>query len=287
MQPTNDLGSNDSSHPKVENPTNVDHSYGLGYEGFVYTSRDLERGFTLRHLGVVLLTADHSPFVVCQRDQEEVVVNAAAIAPMVVRRLAARHVPLLSFNVFPSHKSFRSFVGIRRAGIVQLDRKLFSHLDEKLANLVNGSDDLLEVDSTFREVVQISANHLPSPSREDPRAAAMREFLEADPEASTEKMAAHFGMSERSMARRFGIAVGMSIRDYRDYVRGRALIGPLQSSTSLTEVALETGFGGSPQLSHAFRRWFDQSPSSMRDRRRVDMQLQDPRPATNKPRSRE
>ncbi len=247
----------------------LDHSYPFSDTGHIYTSPHLVRGFTSRHLGVVLLTANHAPFVVCQQGQPEVQTNAVAVAPMVMRRLSAPHVPLLSLNIYPGHRHYRAFGGVRRMGFVQLERAAFLHLDDSMYELVNGTASLASAQALFEEVVSLTAEQLPMPTREDPRAAVLRELVESNPDMSIADLAAHYGLSGRTITRLFSAAVGMSIRDYKDFARGRLLTGPLQTNQSLTEVALSTGFGGSPQLSHAFRRWFDQSPSSMRDEHKV------------------
>lgn len=247
----------------------LDHSYPFSDTGHIYTSPHLVRGYTVRHLGVVLLTADHAPFVVCQQGHPDVETNAVAVAPMVMRRLSAPHVPLLSLNIYPGHRHYRAFGGVRRMGFVQLERAAFGHLDDSMCELVKGAASLASAQALFEEVVSLTAEQLPRPPREDPRAAALRELVESNPGMSIADLAAYYGLSRRTITRLFSAAVGISMRDYKDFMRCRQLTGLLHTNQSLTEVALNSGFGGSPQLSHAFRRWFDQSPSSMRNQHKV------------------
>jgi AraC-like DNA-binding protein len=258
--------------PEADGAVELDNTYPLyplGLRGHIYTSRNLQRGFTSRPLGVVLLSADHSPFEICLRGQEPILTTAVAIAPSIERRVHGVGVPVLSFNIYPPHPTFRAFAAMRRSGLAVLARHAFAELDPLLEKLVDSAASTSKARLVFEAVVACAAEQLPAPPQADPRVADMVARLDGNPMMTLDELAALYRQTPRNVSRTFSAGAGMSIRDYKDFTRAKQLALRLCSKESLTQVAFAAGYNGSPELSNSYRRWYGQSPSSMRDPRQV------------------
>src|SRR5690349_10660582 len=81
------------------------------------------------------------------------------------------------------------------------------------------------------------------------------ETLYADPSdaRSVEEWGKLLGMSGRTLARRFEEEVGMSLRSWRRRLRLFKAIELLAGDRSITEIAMELGYGSSSAFTYAFR----------------------------------
>lgn len=78
-------------------------------------------------------------------------------------------------------------------------------------------------------------------------------------------LAKHFALSARQLQRRFVADIGISAREYRGHLRAcRARWLTEHSTMSLTQVGAECGFSDAAHFSSSFRRYFGQSPSTLR-----------------------
>ncbi len=242
-----------------------DCSYVLGYHGFIYTGLQLSSGLTARHSAVLLLSADYAPFQVNVRGGKRVSAQAVVVPPLVARSLAADGVPLLSFNVMPSHKAFHIFCAMHHSGVVALDRHAFNQLDAVFGALLHGDARLEQAEEVFELAVAEAARQLPPAPPPDPKARQLIRLLDENPALSLDDLARRFGRSNGAMSRLFSQAVGISLRDYQSWLRQRRMYDLLYTPRSLTDVAYDLGFADSPQFSRAFSRWYGRSPSFSRD----------------------
>jgi AraC family transcriptional regulator of arabinose operon len=242
-----------------------DNSYVLGYQGFVYTSDRISSGLTSRYPGVLLLSADYQPFVLTPEGGPALSANAAVVAPRVARSLVALGVPLLSFNVMPSHDAYHVFRAMQRPGVLALDRYAFSALDEAFNLLCRGAARLSDADHIFEQAMSLALPLMPPASQPDAMSLRILRMLEDNPELSLDELARLCGRSQQAMSRLFTAAVGMSLRDYHGWLKQRRIYNLLCSKRSLTDVAQAAGFVDSPHFSRTFARWYGQSPSFSRD----------------------
>jgi AraC family transcriptional regulator, arabinose operon regulatory protein len=245
--------------------TERDNSYVLGYQGFVYTSRRIASGPTTRYPGVLLLSADYQPFVLTPEGGPALSANAAVVAPRVTRSLQARGVPLLSFNVMPSHDAYHVFRAMQRPGVLAVDRYAFGPLDEALGLLCRGEARLSEAALIFEQALRVAVPLMPPAAPPDATSLQILRMLENNPELGLDELARVCGRSQAAMSRLFSAAVGMSLRDYHGWLKQRRTYNLLCSSRSLTDVAQAAGFVDSPHFSRTFARWYGQSPSFSRD----------------------
>jgi AraC-like DNA-binding protein len=94
----------------------------------------------------------------------------------------------------------------------------------------------------------------------------MCEALYADPSdpRGVEEWGKILGMSGRTLARRFEEEVGMSVRTWRRRLRLFKAIELLAGDRSITEIALELGYGSTSAFTYAFRTEMARSPQAHR-----------------------
>lgn len=92
------------------------------------------------------------------------------------------------------------------------------------------------------------------------------EALYADPgdPRGVEEWGAILGMSTRTLARRFDGEVGMSMRAWRRRLRLFKAIELLAGDLSVTQIALELGYGSTSAFTYAFRTEMGRSPQAHR-----------------------
>jgi AraC-like DNA-binding protein len=249
--------------------TLMDNSYVLGHHGFVYTSNRLPNSTTLRHPAALLISADYAPFRLTTADGVTAKFAAAMVPPRVERKLDGGGVPMLSFNIMPAHASYHVFQAMQKGGVRSLDRSAFNHLDAEFNRLLHGTADIIEAELVFSRVATQAQSLLPPAPPPDPRALTLIRMLDADPELGLDDLAQRLGYSRQVMSRMFSSAVGMSLRDYQNWLKQRRVYDSLYTQRSLTQVAYRAGFADSAHFTRAYLRWYGNTPSNARDPKQV------------------
>jgi AraC-like DNA-binding protein len=254
-----------AAHDAPFGPTFKDNSYVLGHHGFIYTSVRLTASTTTRHPAVLLLSVDHRPFRIGLPHGPPLEATAVLVPPRVERRLVAHGVPVLSVNVMPSHAAFHVFRAMHGAGVRVLDRLAFNPMQEEFEALLHGRASIVEAELSFSRIVTEAQRQLPPAAPPDPKALPLIRLLDAQPDLGLDELARRLGHSQQVMSRLFSSAVGMSLRDYQNWLKQRRVYDVLYSRRSLTQVAYSAGFADSPQFTRTFQRWYGVSPSAARD----------------------
>lgn len=247
----------------------MDNSYVLGRRGFLYTSTQLPKVATTRHPAVVLISVNQQSFRLQLPDGRTLHATAALVPPRVERVLDAQGVPTISLNILPTHASFHVFRAMQQAGVMPLDRHAFNTLNDEFKALLHGQATVEDAARTFRRAVREALRQLPPAPPPDAKALALIKLLDAHPELGIDELAQRMGHTRQVMARLFSQAVGMSLRDYQNWLKQRRVFETLHSQQSLTEVAQHAGFADSPQFTRTYQRWYGQTPSASRDPKRV------------------
>lgn len=247
----------------------LDNAYILGHHGFLYTSNRLPTSTTVRHPGVLLISVNRKPFRIRSRKAAWMDVAAALVPPRVERTLDSHGVPMLSMNISPGHPTYHVFQAMQKSGVMRLDRDAFNHLNDDFERLLYGKANIVEAELTFARAVSDVHRFLPPASAPDPRALSFIQMLDANPELSLNGLAKRMGYSQQVMSRLFTSAVGMSLRDYQNWLRQRRVHDTLYTKRSLTRVAYRSGFTDPPQLTRSFQRWYGDTPTHFRDPKHV------------------
>ncbi|MET0335211.1 MAG: helix-turn-helix transcriptional regulator [Rhizobacter sp.] len=247
----------------------LDNSYVLGHHGFVYTSNRLASASTVRHPAVLLISVDGTPFELTLADGTVLNTSAAMVPPRVERKLEAMGVPMLSVNIMPAHASYHVFRAMQQGGVRALDRLLFNTLNDEFEALLHGRASIIEAELTFTRVVAEAVRMLPPAPAPDPKALPLIRMLDANPTLGLDELAKKLGYSHQVMSRLFSSAVGMSLRDYQNWLKQRRVYDVLYTRRSLTQVAYMAGFADSPQFTRTYQRWYGNTPSNSRDPKQV------------------
>lgn len=250
-------------------PRQRDACYVLGYHGFIYAGMDLSGGDTQRHSAALLLSCDHRSFTVTLPDGGSHTGPALLVPPLVNRSLQACGIPLLSFNVLPSHPRYHSFIAAQHSGVLAFMRQAFDGFDDEMAALLAGELVFHRAEGLFEAVIAEACAHLPPVPAPDPAALEVIRLLDENPQLSVDDLARKLGRSTQSMSRLFSSAVGMSARDYQGWLKLRRMSDVLYTASSLTDVAYAAGFSDSPQFTRTFQRWYGKLPSYARDAKNV------------------
>jgi AraC family transcriptional regulator, arabinose operon regulatory protein len=253
-------------HPGTHSdPSNErDLSYGLAYRGFIYASKRISSGMTVRPAAVLLISADYEPFELQLKSGQLIRATAAVVPPRVERSLEARGVALLSLNILPSHEAYYTFGSLRHAGVLPMERLAFAAFDEGFTALSNGTASIALAEEVFAGAVNAAHRQTPPTSPPDPLTLALIRLLDAEPDLSADELAHRCGRSRQMISRQFSADIGVPLRDYLLWLKQRHLFDLLHTKTLLTDVAHRLGFSDSPGFSRAFQRWYGQSPSASR-----------------------
>lgn len=106
--------------------------------------------------------------------------------------------------------------------------------------------------------------HLPWPV--SPALQGLCEALYADPAEAggADAWAQHFGMSPRTLARRFERELGLGLREWRQKLRLFRALEWLGSSKTVTEIALDLGYSSAAAFAHMFRTETGHTPTEWR-----------------------
>lgn len=241
-----------------------DNVYWFGTRGFVFTSPWVVTSSTVRHSGVLLLTATGEPFDLWVNGRI-LRHDAVAIAPQIRRGLRAVDVALISVHVEVKHSGFRWFRGIGHPGVLTLDRERFACFEADLIRAYEGRLTHREAERAFDGLVETATALLPDPQQPDPRAAILQELLSQDPACSLGDVARKLNVSYTSASHIFARVMGMPLRSYQHWLKCMRAEKRLRADMCLTEVALEAGFADSSHLARTWQRSYGLSPSYIRD----------------------
>jgi AraC-like DNA-binding protein len=245
-----------------------DQIYWFGQRGFLFTSPWVVTPNTVRHPGVVLLSASGRPFEITF-DGRSLTCDAVAIAPHTVRGLRAVDVGLISVNVEVHHACYGIFRDIPAPGVQLLDRAAFRACDAPLQRAYEGGLTRAEADRLFEALVASAVAQLPKGRSHDLRADRLRAFLREHPTCSLADVARELGVSYARASRLFSRAVGMPLRAYQHWLKCMKAAEQFGVDTPWTQVAQEAGFADSSHFAHTWQRSFGHPPSYARDSRHV------------------
>jgi len=103
--------------------------------------------------------------------------------------------------------------------------------------------------------------------QQNPHIIATREYIEshyADPNLSLADIAATTNISPNYLARLYKEGLGIGLLDYLMRYRLTVSLSMLQSGKTITEIAVDTGFGSSRNYIRAFKKVYNTTPGIYR-----------------------
>ncbi|MEK8051853.1 helix-turn-helix domain-containing protein [Ideonella sp. DXS22W] len=233
-------------------------------QGFLYASTRLPPVRTQRPAAVLLLAvAAHELFGI-ETARRGLRCGAAAVQPLVARRLLAQGVPLVSLNLHPEHAGFLRWRGIAGDGVLPLSRAAFAAHDAHLAAMARGLPDRASGQALCDALLATLHPLLPPVGADPPLRATLLQWLRVEPELGLPELARRLGISYHRMSHCFSQALGVPYRHWRAYARAQRAAAQFKAARTLTGIAHEAGFTDSAHLSHTWQRTYGLSPSFVR-----------------------
>jgi AraC-like DNA-binding protein len=236
--------------------------------GYISAStRVAERVMQLPFYGIISLSADGNPITLTTGGRSFEYRALAFCGRDLEFSAAGTH--FVAIGVNPLHDNFRAFTRLEPPYVLQLDRKLFSPLDDLLREAVDGTLTHQQSLELFDRVQTIVRPKLPATPKLDARAKALIKELWANPRCSVDELASSLGLSYDRTSHLFADAMGIPIRTYLLWQKLYKAGGLLLSGATLTEAAHGAGFVDSAHYSSAFHRAYGMAPSELHRSRHV------------------
>lgn len=220
------------------------------------------------HCCVLLVSAYGVPFEVdfgAERSRG----TALLAGPLLRRKVAAQDAGLVGFYIMPESCLFAHLVNtLPRDGFRPLYRGQLDAVNNELMALYEGHAD---VDQTLAVSSHMHRLLAPAPAMTGlvPGAAELTNAVRADPAITLQQLAEQHHVSYTRMSRLFTQNVGLSFREYKNWLRHRKAMQLLDTDMSLTEIAQETGFADLAQFTRIYRRWYGNPPSYLRQQKNI------------------
>ncbi|MFN3578886.1 MAG: helix-turn-helix domain-containing protein [Pseudomonas sp.] len=263
----------------TEAPTRLDNLYLFDQQCFIYTAVTPPPQMITPFSGNLVLSACGKPFRV-DLGGESVWSRGIALPPLLARRVLANQAELVGFYVQPESRLYPFFAQLRAARRYQLvDYSSCLALRDDLTRLYQGHAGREEALRAYDWLCSFTTPEDKPGDMPDPARIALEKLLlrlGQCPETSLAELAEEQGRSYAWMSRMFAQRVGLSLREYKTWLKLRRAMEMLHSGLSLTEVAFQAGFADSAHLSREYRRAYGVPPSSSRKRKNLQFfHLQD------------
>ncbi|MGY4831540.1 helix-turn-helix domain-containing protein [Sphaerotilaceae bacterium SBD11-9] len=185
-----------------------------------------------------------------------------AIRPYVSRWLLVHQTPFVSVDMAPEHPAFAAFEAIGGHGCRALARERFAGLRRDLQALHAGQlHDPREAHRLHRRAANLATTLLPDPPQLDPRAAQARDLLRSNPTLGAEELARRCCLSPHRLSHLFSGALGITLRQYQQWLKIQSAARFFGSGLSLTQIAAAAGFSDSPHFSKVWSQAYGMPPA--------------------------
>lgn len=228
-------------------------------EGFLYACPGLVSR-TQRHAATLLIALGDAPLLV-EGGGQRGTCAAVAVRPSAANAIHAPAVPVACVDVGPSHRHYRSFVGIGAPGWMALPPRLFEPLLPALRDFHAGRLDPAAARAVFDESLARVAGMSPAPRPLDARVAGTIARLGDDLHATQHELAAAACLSYDRLSHLFSRELGMSLRRYVQWLKLREAARYRCQGMSLTQIAAAAGFCDSAHFSKVWMQSYGTSPA--------------------------
>jgi len=231
--------------------------------GHIYTTPFIVANINTRFFANVALTLGESTFSVGVGGNPQHC-RAVAVRPATTCFVDAKHTKLVSLNINPLHRHFRTLCLIPAPGTLTLDRQVFAEFDSELNELYAGHSTTEQALALHERVFDTAVRFLPQPDPLDLRIRRILDSLEKQPDCTLEELASIARLSYKRASLLFAQNVGLPLKSFllwKKLHRFERLAGEYGPTRSITEIAHEAGFVDSAHLCRTFQEIFRASPS--------------------------
>lgn len=224
------------------------------------------------HCCVLFISAYAEPFSVDFGNQR-VEARALLAGPLLRRKIIAEGAGLVGFYIMPESPLYAYLVNtLPPSGFRPVYRGLMDAVNAELMALYEGRAD---VDQTLAVSAHIHKLLAPGSAvgSAKPSAAELTALIRSDPAISLRQLAERNGVSYTRMSRVFTQNVGLSFREYKNWLKHLSVVRLMDTGMSLTEVAQEAGFADLAQFTRIYKRWYGNPPSYVRQQKNIKVFL--------------
>ncbi|TVP87259.1 MAG: AraC family transcriptional regulator [Pseudomonadaceae bacterium] len=253
----------------IEAVAPCDNLYLFNHRASILTTASHPERFFAPYSGALALSLSGRPFLL-ETSAGRVEASIVAIAPLVRRRLCAPPGGIVLLYIQPGCRWFGYFAALRQAGFAVLSESPFGRLKSELQRLYQGHGQEAEAMAVYAAGLNWLGSSGFQRSRVDEEICHdLMALVDAAPDISLQALAERMHCPYTGMSRLFRQTVGLSLREYKQWLKHRAVFALMQSGMSLTQIAQCAGFTDSAHLSRIYRRTYGVPPSHSRKRKNV------------------
>ncbi|MBL4833787.1 MAG: AraC family transcriptional regulator [Pseudomonas sp.] len=261
-----------SHHNRGQEDAEENRMYLFSRQVFFYCN-PLDRPVWVEtHCCVLFISAYGIPFEV-DFGAQQAKSRALLAGPLLRRKLMASRAGLVGFYIMPESPLFAYLVNTMPAhGYWVIDWGLMNEVNGELIALYEGRADVQQTLKASAHLLRLLAPGAGVPTG-TPTARDLMQSVRAQPDISLQQMAALHRISYTRMSRVFTRHVGLSFREYKNWLKHLNAIRLMDTGMSLTQVAQEAGFADLAQFTRIYKRWYGNPPSYVRQRKNIKVFL--------------
>jgi AraC-like DNA-binding protein len=185
----------------------------------------------------------------------------AAVRPFVTSQINAQNVPFVCLDLSPDHPDYHAFTGIGESGFMAFPRERFAGVADLLREFHAGG---MRGDASFRlfrRLVNLTLTLLPPANAPDLRAVQAQLALSQNPALTAQELASACALSHRQLSHLFSQEMGMTLRQYAQWLKIKAALSLVGSGFSLTTIATAAGFADAAHFCKVWAQTYGAPPA--------------------------
>lgn len=261
-----------SHHNRGQDDAEENRVYIFSRQVFFYCNPMDRPVWVETHCCVLFLSAYGIPFEI-DFGSRRARGQALLAGPLLRRKVMAKEAGLVGFYIMPESPLFAYLVNTMPAqGFRAIDRGLMDEISPDLVALYEGRAD---VQQTLAASAHLQSLVAPPPGLPavSPTAGELTQAVRLQRDISLQQLAEQHRISYTRMSRVFTRNVGLTFREYKNWLKHLNAVRLMDTGMSLTEVAQEAGFADLAQFTRIYKRWYGNPPSYVRQRKNIKVFL--------------
>ncbi|WP_157782188.1 helix-turn-helix domain-containing protein [Piscinibacter gummiphilus] len=184
-----------------------------------------------------------------------------AIRPFVTTQLTARDTPFVALDLSPDHRDYRAFTHIPGNGVMDVPRARFASLAQPLQEFHAGGMRGDPSVRLYRRITNLALTMLPPAAPLTPCVEFAKTTLARDASLSVTALSTLCDVSPPRLSKLFAQELGLSLRQYVQWLKIKNALGMMGSGLTLTEIAVGAGFADSAHFSKVWTQTYGASPA--------------------------
>lgn len=199
--------------------------------------------------------------------------QALLAGPLLRRKVIAKDAGLVGFYIMPESPLFAHLANtLPSQGYRTINRRLMDVINPELIALYEGRADVQQT-LTAAACLQQLAAPASEGSLVSPTAGELTQSVRTQRDITLQQLADRHRISYTRMSRVFTRHVGLTFREYKNWLKHLHAVRLMETGMSLTEVAQEAGFADLAQFTRIYKRWYGNPPSYVRQQKNIKVFL--------------